>query len=269
MRSDVSATCSLNQGNPNALAAIYYEDADTNGFPTSKATTYHDNLCANDDLNKTIPFFPFPATSKPAFTQELNITFGLNATKYNLFYINNQTFRANYDHRVLLLANDGNTSYPYDPEWNVYNFGTNASIRLVAYNEFAASHPMHLHGHNFNVLAEGVGEWNGAITHQYNTQRRDVQLVQGGTPASPGYVVLQYETDNPGVWPFDCHIAWHVSAGLYINTMEQTEKIKEVLPESVNEVYTDWRAFSGSGAVDEIDSGLRTRGELMPGMPLR
>ena len=26
-----------------------------------------------------------------------------------------------------------------------------------------------------------------------------------------GHIVLQYEADNPGVWPFHCHIAWHLS----------------------------------------------------------
>jgi len=126
---------------------------------------------------------------------------------------------------------------------------------------------MHLHGHNFNVLAEGVGTWEGTITHQENTQRRDVQLVQGGSKAEPGYLVLQYETDNPGVWPFHCHIAWHVSAGLYVNTMEQTDAIaKRVLPESVAQTCRDWAAYSGHDVVGEIDSGLKVRGELMPGM---
>ena len=47
-----------------------------------------------------------------------------------------------------------------------------------------------------------------------NPQRRDVQLLR-----PEGYLVLQFETDNPGVWPLHCHIAWHVSGGLYVNVM--------------------------------------------------
>ena len=31
---------------------------------------------------------------------------------------------------LLLLANLGNTSYPDDPQWNVYNFGKNTSIQI-------------------------------------------------------------------------------------------------------------------------------------------
>ncbi|KAL6720298.1 hypothetical protein ACLMJK_002219 [Lecanora helva] len=263
MRADNSKTCSLTN-QPNALAAIYYEKADTTAVPTTSATQYDDSKCANDPLTSTTPFFPFPATSNPAVTQDVVITFGPNATGNNLFYMNGESFRANYDHPILILANQGNLSYPNDPQWNVYNFGNNASVRLIVKNEFPASHPMHLHGHNFNVLAEGVGTWDGKITNQQNTQRRDVQMVQGGTAAAPGYIVLQYQTDNPGVWPFHCHIAWHVSAGLYINTIEQVNLLKKrTLPATVAQTCRDWAAYSGHEVVDEIDSGLKVR-ELMP-----
>jgi len=114
MRADLSAKCSLAH-HPNTLAAIYYEDADTTAVPTTIATPYDDSICGNDPINKTIPFFPFPATCSPAITREIDITFGPNATLHNLFYMNNESFRANYDHPILILANRGNTSYPYDP----------------------------------------------------------------------------------------------------------------------------------------------------------
>ena len=74
---------------------------------------------------------------------------------------------------------------------------------------------MHLHGHNMFVLSEGVGTWDGSsVVNGANPQRRDVQLLQPN-----GYLVVQIDADNPGVWPFHCHIAWHVSAGLYVNIM--------------------------------------------------
>ena len=119
---------------------------------------------------------------------------------------------------------------------------------------------MHLHGHNFNVLSEGPGTWDGTINHIENTQRRDVQLLQPGSPlpGAPSHLVIQYNTDNPGVWPFHCHIAWHVSAGLYVNLMEQTDLItKRVIPSSSQQTCQDWHIYSGSEVVDEIDSGLR------------
>ena len=235
-----------------ALAAIFYDGANTTLTPPSNATSIDDSHCGNDNLNQTIPAYDFPSTSTPATTYQIDIVNKNNETGHSLWYMNNSTFRANYDHPILLLAKVGNTSYPYDPEWNVYNTGANGSVRVILNNTSLTSHPMHLHGHNFNVLAEGVGAWDGTIEHIENTQRRDTQLLQ-----AQGYLVIQYNTDNPGVWPFHCHIAWHVSAGLYVNMMEQTKKIKKLdIPSTSAQTCRDWWAYSGANVVAEIDSGL-------------
>ncbi|MCJ1231801.1 hypothetical protein MMC12_008480, partial [Toensbergia leucococca] len=256
MRSDISTTCSLTN-QPHALAAIYYNGADTTSAPNSTATVYSDAHCGNDPLAETVPFYPFTATTTPATTQTIEVDFHANASGNFLWFMNNESFRANYDHPILLLASLGNTSYPYDPQWNVYNFGKNTSVRIIVYNNVPIAHPMHLHGHNFNVLAEGTGTWDGTVVHASNTQRRDVQLLQPGTPGDPGYLVIQYNTDNPGVWPFHCHIAWHVSGGLYINTMERPDLINELqIPLVMAQTCRDWATYSGHNVVEEIDSGL-------------
>lgn len=77
--------------------------------------------------------------------------------------MNNQTQRANYNDPILLLANQHNFSYP-DPEWNVYNVGTNKTIRIVMNNKYQSAHPMHFHGHNFvsspsPPLVAIIGRW--------------------------------------------------------------------------------------------------------------
>ena len=46
MRSDLSPTCDLTN-QPSALAAIYYENANTNAKPTTTATPYDDSKCGN------------------------------------------------------------------------------------------------------------------------------------------------------------------------------------------------------------------------------
>lgn len=138
----------------------------------------------------------------------------VNSTGHFLWTVNDVSFRGDYNAPLLLLANVGNTSYPYDPEWAVHNTGNATSVRLVVENTTPAAHPMHLHGHNMYVLSEGVGTWDGSVVNSGNPQRRDVQLLQ-----PDGYMVVQYDSVNPGVWPFHCHIAWHVSGGLYINLM--------------------------------------------------
>ncbi len=54
---------------------------------------------------------------------------------------------------------------------------------------------MHLHGHNFYVLHEGPGAWDGTIVRPSNPHRRDVHLVRGN-----GHLVIQFD-GAPGNQP--------------------------------------------------------------------
>lgn len=118
---------------------------------------------------------------------------------------------------------------------------------------------MHMHGHNMHILAAGTGYWDGTITNPSNPQRRDVQLLENAvSDTEPGYIVVQIDADNPGVWPFHCHIAWHVSAGLYINMLERPDKIRHDMdiPSVMAQTCRDWSAWTGENIPNEIDSGL-------------
>ncbi len=74
----------------------------------------------------------------------------------------------------------------------------------------------------------------------------------------PGHIVVHIDADNPGVWPFHCHIAWHVSAGLYINLLERPDEIvKDMpIPAIMAQTCRDWSAWTGNNIPNEIDSGL-------------
>lgn len=114
------------------------------------------------------------------------------------------------------------------------------------------SHPIHLHGYNMYVLAEGAGTWNGTITNPNNPQRRDVQQVRAG-----GYIVVQFDPTHAGVWPFHCHISWHASAGLFLDFIVKPDTIKKLdIPLKVKNTCTDWAAFTSREVVDQIDSGV-------------
>ncbi|KAE8381899.1 multicopper oxidase-domain-containing protein [Aspergillus bertholletiae] len=239
-------------------AAIYYEQADSNAAPTSNSTAiWESNNCRNDPLDTSVPYYAQTPPSTPAMTETLEITLGQNATGNVLFFVNNSSFRANYNTPLLLLGRHGNFSYPYSPNFNLYNTGANSSIRLVVYNLFAMQHPMHLHGHNFWVLAEGRGRWDGVVTNPTNPQRRDTQVLQPGTPEDPAYIVLEWLADNPGVWPLHCHMSYHVSVGLLLNIVERPDEIQQLqIPRSMAQTCREWAHFSGVEFVDQIDSGV-------------
>ena len=245
-------------GQPYGLAAIYYTGVDTTDRPNSVQTPIPDTLgCGNDPLDETVPFYSLSPPGTPAVTQDLIIDGAVNATGHLLFYVNNQSFRADYNSPVLLLAQEGNTSYPQDPQWNVYNFGKATSIRLYIQNNFPTVHPMHLHGHDFWVLATGTGTWDGVITNPDNPIRHDTFLMGPGTETAPTYMVIEFNADNPGVWPLHCHIGIHVSAGLYVNVMERPDRITSLLIPWVNaQTCVDWKAYTAKFAPDQIDSGV-------------
>ena len=83
---------------------------------------------------------------------------------------------------------------------------------------------MHLHGHNFFVLDEGYGYVNDTrlaeLSSLTNPTRRDTHIMRQAQDANtPWYTVIQFDTDNPGVWPLHCHRAWHTSLGFLVNIL--------------------------------------------------
>lgn len=216
MRSTISSLCSL-ATQPDGLAIIYYQNANSTAEPTSTPWPIDDTTCANDPLSETVPFAPITPPASTT-TVDIALSFEINSTGHFLWTMDGSSFRTDYNDPILALAVAGNDSYPYDPEWNVYNFGKNTSFIIVINNETPLVHPMHIHGHNMFVLNEGVGSWDGTVVNPSNPARRDVQMVQPN-----GFIALQVEADNPGVWPFHCHIAWHVSGGLYVNILVSME----------------------------------------------
>lgn len=96
---------------------------------------------------------------------------------------------------------------------------------------FPVAHPMHLHGHDFALLAQGNNfhdlEKPGGVKLKFdNPPRRDVVLLPTG-----GYVVIAFKADNPGSWLFHCHIPWHASSGLALQILERQEDLKAMMTE--------------------------------------
>lgn len=232
------------------LAAIYYEDADTSAYPTT-APSDHSPSCSNDPIEKTQPEFAKVPSELP-FYQNLLLELTQNATGSYEWLINNQTYRADYNEPLLYEAARGKYDFPENPQWNVYNFGQNSSVIFNITNTTPLPHPVHFHGHNFYVLS--VGElgtvWDGSVTNPSNPMRRDVQIMP-----PLGYIAIQFEADNPGVWPLHCHVAWHLSGGWYINVISRGDEIGNIAEDQRSSTCDAWSRWSSSNIVDQIDSG--------------
>jgi FtsP/CotA-like multicopper oxidase with cupredoxin domain len=95
--------------------------------------------------------------------------------------------------------------------WSIDNrvFGKHSPLRvaqgqrvvLQMTNSTRMAHPMHLHGHHFQVVALNGKTVKGAV--------RDTILV----PAN-GSVSVAFDADNPGRWPLHCHNLLHMATGM-------------------------------------------------------
>jgi FtsP/CotA-like multicopper oxidase with cupredoxin domain len=75
-------------------------------------------------------------------------------------------------------------------------------VRLEYFNHSMAPHPMHLHGHFFEVA--GTGRKTGTRV------RKDTIIV----PAMMGRAAVEFVADNPGVWIHHCHNLYHLAGGM-------------------------------------------------------
>ena len=74
-------------------------------------------------------------------------------------------------------------------------------VEMTLINRTEMSHPMHLHGHHFQVVAVNGNRVRGAV--------RDTELVPIG-----GSVTLAFDADNPGRWMFHCHNLYPMLSGM-------------------------------------------------------
>ncbi|XP_004491004.1 laccase-5 [Cicer arietinum] len=75
------------------------------------------------------------------------------------------------------------------------------------------NHPIHLHGYDFYIVAEGFGNFDSKKdASKFNL----VDPPMRNTVAVPanGWAVIRFVADNPGVWILHCHLDVHIAWGL-------------------------------------------------------
>ncbi|KAI4342576.1 hypothetical protein MLD38_027189 [Melastoma candidum] len=114
-------------------------------------------------------------------------------------------------------SNALNSSLVFAPKkTSVKKVKYNATIEMILQDTSlitVENHPMHIHGFNFHVLAQGFGNFNPAV------HRRKFNLVNPqvrntiGVPVG-GWAAIRFTADNPGVWLMHCHLDVHLPLGL-------------------------------------------------------
>ncbi len=74
-------------------------------------------------------------------------------------------------------------------------------IEMMFMNPTMMMHPMHLHGHHFQVVDVGMGRFAGPM--------RDTVIVPPG-----GMVTIAVDLDKAGAWFLHCHHLYHMAGGM-------------------------------------------------------
>lgn len=108
-------------------------------------------------------------------------------------------------------------TYDVNPEamsWNVFTFNGKQfpatspmevkqgdRVRIRIGNISMQNHPLHLHGHDFKIVAKDGSRLPEALQYSANT----IDVAPGET------YDVEYVADNPGTWVFHCHLPHHTA----------------------------------------------------------
>jgi FtsP/CotA-like multicopper oxidase with cupredoxin domain len=206
---------------------------------------------------------PYVKTTVPQGHPEgLKLGFQISAARGNLiqWLVNDSSLQIDFKKPTLQYVIDNNFNFPTTD--NVFTVGEINQWQYWVIQQANGTpplpHPIHLHGHDFYVLDFAANaQWDGDISRlkKDNPIRRDTATLPAG-----GYLVLAFESDNPGAWLMHCHIPFHVSAGLALQFLERQDEILDKIGDvsGLTEGCKSWTAFEKAvaGGFDIGDSGL-------------
>ncbi|PYH37300.1 multicopper oxidase [Aspergillus neoniger CBS 115656] len=218
--------------------------------PTTTAYNYTDS-CYDEPLSSMVPVVAIDA-SGVGFTSHNEANVIMNSAGLYKWYMGPTTFKAEWDNPTLLQIAHGNTSWTKTS--HVVEVEGNGKWVIVDIEmTINVPHPIHLHGHDFFILAQGDGSYTSNTTlNTYNPPRRDTAML----PAL-GYLVIAFKTDNPGAWLLHCHIGWHQSEGFAMQFVESMSQLEPMIdPSALEKNCAAWDKYAAANSIEEEDSGI-------------
>ncbi|KAL6252459.1 hypothetical protein RBB50_000178 [Rhinocladiella similis] len=260
-------SCCDNDAWNNTLGIVRYTGTNSTALPTTTnpATEYR-SQCEDEPYNKLIPHMGLDVPAPDSISLlNLNYSFVPMPAGF-LFTLNGSYIWVNFSAPTDLMIHQHNTSWPntgYTPQKGFTNYD---AIPLSVADQWVyfgiqdishrnRSHPMHLHGHDYFVVAQGFGPLNDTVNLTLtNPPRRDVATV----PLN-GYMIMAFKTDNPGAWLMHCHIAAHSSEGLGLQFVERQDEIMATFsdPFGLESTCDSWQTYWNNDEVYvQEDAGI-------------
>jgi len=115
----------------------------------------------------------------------------------------------------------------------VYVFKLNSVVDVILQNantlypNESEVHPWHIHGHDFWILGYGDGVFDPQKDPKsYNLVNPPLRNTAALFPF--GWTAVRFVADNPGAWPFHCHLEAHFFMGMGIIFAEGIDKVGKI-----------------------------------------
>lgn len=248
------ATPQITCGPPNpktydVRGIIRYKNSKKRGEPNSTpVTTANVDVCADEDAVNLVPHVALQVGASSHVSNH-SITFkpldkpGPPARRWHVnggYYTPNTTLptlKRTLDDPTQVMPKELSTTELNERDTWTY---------FIIHSTLPIPHPFHFHGHDFYILDSGKGAYNQEIPPELltlnNPPRRDVALLLGS-----GYLVIAFETDNPGAWLMHCHIAFHLHGGLALQVLERKADIPGIYggrkKAEINRICKNWARY--------------------------
>lgn len=265
MRSDNQETCSTNFQAKNIKAVVKYEGADAKDLPTSTAYTYTE-ACIDEPYASIVPVVAIDPVAGHAignngnpFDVVIHSTDGFSATSLYRWFLSGTSFQSQFGDPTLYSIYENGTAPTYSGNLLIDAPKMGEWVYIIIESLIPLPHPIHLHGHDFFILAAGRGQFDSSVTlNTKNPPRRDTAMLPSDKPGLGGYLVVGFQIDNPGTWLMHCHIGWHVSMGFALQIVELQDQIKDTVKDSckLEKTCKMWNKHATDNNLPVWDSGV-------------
>ncbi|WPG98512.1 laccase-2 [Acrodontium crateriforme] len=256
MRSDNQQSCAQLINSRDIKGIVRYKKAKS-GLPTTTAAAYQDE-CIDEPYASLVPVVPLTAgaqSTNPNNTIDETVTIGPSNGTPNLYKwsLSGTTFQSRWEDPTLYHILKDGTVPDYSGRLAIEVPKLGDWVYVIIESPVPLPHPIHLHGHDFFILSQGLGAYNSSIPLKTdNPPRRDVVNLPSDGRGQGGYLVLAFQADNPGVWLLHCHVGWHVAQGFALQIIENLDGIKDTVHNSclLNDTCTAWKKYAAANGIE-------------------
>lgn len=215
--------------------------------------------CKDLPMSQLVPSLKLDVPEVPDFKIDHDLNFEMHfddETSILDWRLQKTPYFSPWEYPTLQQVLDGNNTF--DPRQQIVQVDNSRQwIYAVVRTSPGTTHPIHMHGHDFYILGQSDQAFDPAtfVPKTNNPPRRDVAMI-----VNEGYIVIAFQTDNPGAWLLHCHIGWHASEGFAVTFLEHQDKIKDVMSQQEKEQLTEncghWKTFAKDKGIKQHDSGV-------------